>query len=74
VALAAVPSKQAPDVVDALVEGWQKLGCPRYLQMDYEYNLPHIIDLTVLADLAELLARVQTATGSSLLRRRVIFA
>jgi putative transposase len=38
VALAAVPSKQAPDVVDALVEGWQKLGCPRYLQMDNELS------------------------------------
>ena len=36
VALAAVPSQQAPDVVEALVAGWQKLGCPRYLQVDNE--------------------------------------
>jgi hypothetical protein len=36
--LAAVPSKQAPDVVDALVAGWQKLGCPRYLQVDNELS------------------------------------
>jgi len=33
-----VPSKQAPDVVDALGAGWQKLGCPRYLQVDNELS------------------------------------
>lgn len=38
VALAAVPSKQAPDVVEALVAGWQKLGRPRYLQVDNELS------------------------------------
>jgi hypothetical protein len=31
----------------------------------YKYNLPHVIDLSALAKLAELMARVQTATGSS---------
>jgi putative transposase len=36
VALAAMPSKQAPEVVEALVAGWQKLGLPRYLQLDNE--------------------------------------
>jgi hypothetical protein len=39
VALAAVPSKQASDVVEARVAGWQKLGCPRYLQVDNERSL-----------------------------------
>jgi putative transposase len=34
--LAAVPSEQATDVVEALVAGWQKLGRPRYLQVDNE--------------------------------------
>jgi putative transposase len=38
VALAAVPSKQATDVVEALVAGWQKLGRPRYLQVDNELS------------------------------------
>jgi putative transposase len=36
VALAAVPSKQAADVVEALVAGWQKLGRPRSLPVDNE--------------------------------------
>jgi hypothetical protein len=31
----------------------------------YTYNLPHVVDLTALAVLAELMACVQTATGSS---------
>jgi putative transposase len=38
VALAAVPRKQAPDVVEALVARWQKLGRPRYLQLDNELS------------------------------------
>jgi transposase InsO family protein len=38
VALAAVPSKQATAVVAALVAGWQKLGRPRYLQLDNELS------------------------------------
>jgi putative transposase len=38
VALAAVPSTQATDVVEALVAGWQKLGRPRYLQLDSELS------------------------------------
>jgi hypothetical protein len=29
------------------------------------YNLPHVVDLTALASLAELMARMQTDTGSS---------
>ena len=29
----------------------------------YKYNLPHVVDLTALAALAELMARVLTATG-----------
>jgi putative transposase len=36
VALAAMPSKQAFDVVEALVAGWQRLGVPRVLQVDNE--------------------------------------
>jgi putative transposase len=36
VALAAVPSKRAVDGVEALVAAWQKLGIPRYLQVDNE--------------------------------------
>jgi hypothetical protein len=39
VALAAVPSKQAPAVVEALVAGWQKLGCPRDLQVDHALSV-----------------------------------
>ncbi len=38
VALAATPSKQAVDVVAAVVAGWQKLGLPRFLQMDNELS------------------------------------
>lgn len=38
VALAAMPSKQAVDVVEAVVAGWQKLGLPRFLQMDNELS------------------------------------
>jgi putative transposase len=38
VALAAMPSKRALDVVDALVAAWQKLGIPRYLQVDNELS------------------------------------
>jgi putative transposase len=38
VALAAMPSQQAPDVVEALVAGWPKLGLPRYLQVDNELS------------------------------------
>ena len=38
VASAAVPSKQATEVVEALVAGWQKLGRPRYLQVDNELS------------------------------------
>jgi putative transposase len=34
VALAAMPSKRAPDVVEALLAAWQKLGLPRSLQVD----------------------------------------
>jgi len=36
VALAAMPSQQAVDVVEALVAARQKLGIPRYLQVDNE--------------------------------------
>jgi hypothetical protein len=36
VALAAMPSKRAPDVVEALVAAWQKLGLPRSLPRDNE--------------------------------------
>jgi putative transposase len=38
VALAAMPSKRAPNVVEALVAAWQKLGLPRYLQLDNELS------------------------------------
>jgi putative transposase len=38
VALAAMPSTRAPDVVDARVAAWQKLGLPRYLQVDNELS------------------------------------
>jgi putative transposase len=38
VALAAMPSKQAVEVVEALVAGWQKLGLPRSLHMDHELS------------------------------------
>ncbi len=36
VALEAVPSKRAVDIVEALVAAWQRLGIPRALQMDNE--------------------------------------
>jgi putative transposase len=38
VALAARPSKRAPDVVEALVTAWQRLGLPRYLQVANELS------------------------------------
>jgi putative transposase len=53
VALAAMPSKQARDVVDALVAAWQKLGIPRYLQVDNELSFrgsnrhPHSFGLLI---------------------------
>lgn len=37
-ALAAVPSKRAGDVAEALVAAWQKLGIPRDLQVDNELS------------------------------------
>jgi putative transposase len=53
VALAARPSTRAPDVVDALVAAWQKLGRPRYLQVDNELSFrgskrhPHSFGLLI---------------------------
>jgi hypothetical protein len=38
VALAAMPSKQAIEVVEAVVAGLQKLGLPRFLHMDHELS------------------------------------
>jgi putative transposase len=38
VALAAMPSQQAGDVVAAEVAGWQILGLPRCIQMDHELS------------------------------------
>jgi len=39
VALEAVASKRAPEVVGALVAGWQRLGLPQVLQVDNELSL-----------------------------------
>jgi putative transposase len=53
VALAARPSKRAPDVVDALVAAWQKLGLPRDLQVGNELSFrgsnrhPHSFGLLI---------------------------
>ncbi len=38
VALAAVPCKRDSEIVEALVAGWQRLGIPRYLQVDNELS------------------------------------
>lgn len=38
VALKALSSKRDLEIVDALVAGWQKLGIPRYLQLDNELS------------------------------------
>ncbi len=38
VALAAVPHKRDTDIVEAVVAAWQKLGIPRYLQVDNELS------------------------------------
>jgi hypothetical protein len=43
--------------------GTSSLGTGSITVELYTYNLPHVIDLTALAILAELVARVQTATG-----------
>jgi hypothetical protein len=43
---------------------WRSCASPSR-RVFYKYNLPHVVDLTALAALAELMARVQTATGSS---------
>jgi hypothetical protein len=42
-----------------------RCGASRWRRVFYKYNLPHVVDLTALAVLAELMTRVQTATGSS---------
>lgn len=38
VALAARPSKRDTDIVEAVVAAWQRLGIPRYLQVDNELS------------------------------------
>jgi putative transposase len=38
VALAALPSKQDTEIVQAVLAGWQRLGIPNYLQVDNELS------------------------------------
>ena len=57
------PTAGSSQRVKSILGGTSSLGTGSTTVELYTYNLPHVIDLTALAVLAELVARVQTATG-----------